>query len=137
MPAERLSMRKVREVLRLTYACRMSARLVARSLGIGRTVVGDYIRRAHAIGITWPVPAEFGGAQIPIAPAAPPTYPLRGGAWIRRPCGARFTPILPSPDDEIGVCRLCVLETYCPSGLIGGGDTHGNAERLRVAFGDP
>ena len=39
MPAERLSMRKVREVLRLKYACGVSARVISRSLGIGRTVV--------------------------------------------------------------------------------------------------
>ena len=52
MPAERLSMRKVREVLRLRYACGVSARVIAQSLGIGRTVVGEYIRRASVIGIT-------------------------------------------------------------------------------------
>ncbi len=33
MPAERLSMRKVREVLRLKYACGVSARVISRSLG--------------------------------------------------------------------------------------------------------
>ena len=57
MPAERLSMRKVREVLRLKYACGASARVIAQSLGIGRTVIGEYIRRAAVIGITWPIPA--------------------------------------------------------------------------------
>ena len=82
MPAERLSMRKVREVLRLTYACGMSARLVARSLGIGRTVVSEYIRRAGAIGITWPVPAELDDPALErklFAPAGsnpPRTKPL-------------------------------------------------------------
>ena len=40
MPAERLPMRKVREVLRLKYACGASERVIARSLGIGRTAVG-------------------------------------------------------------------------------------------------
>jgi hypothetical protein len=38
MPAERLSMRKVREVLRLKYACDVSERVIARSVGIRRTV---------------------------------------------------------------------------------------------------
>jgi hypothetical protein len=41
MPAERLSMRKVREVLRLKYACGASDRVIARSVGIGRTTVGE------------------------------------------------------------------------------------------------
>ena len=57
MPAERLPMRKVREVLRLKHACGASERLIAQSLGIGRTTVGEYLRRAAVIGITWPVPA--------------------------------------------------------------------------------
>ena len=45
MPAERLSMRKVREVLRLKYACGASERVIARSVGIGRTAVAEYIRK--------------------------------------------------------------------------------------------
>ena len=59
MPAERLSMRKVREVLRLKYACGASERVIARSVGIGRTAVAEYIRRAAVIGITWPIPEEL------------------------------------------------------------------------------
>ena len=43
MPAARLSMRKVREVLRQRYACGASERVIAQSLGIGRTAVGEYI----------------------------------------------------------------------------------------------
>ena len=56
MPAERLSMRKVREVLRLRYACGASVRVIAHSVGIGRTAVGEYLRRAAVVGITWPIP---------------------------------------------------------------------------------
>jgi hypothetical protein len=37
MPAERLPMRKVREVLRQRYVCGASERVIAQSLGIGRT----------------------------------------------------------------------------------------------------
>ena len=59
MPAERLSMRKVREVLRLKYACGVSARVISRSLGIGRTVVGEHIRRAAVIGITYAPTCSF------------------------------------------------------------------------------
>ena len=58
MPAERLSMRKVREVLRLKHACGASVRMIARSVGIGHTTVAEYLRRTAVIGITWPVPAE-------------------------------------------------------------------------------
>jgi len=64
MPAERLPMRKVREVLRLKHACGASDRLIARSLGIGRTTVAEYLRRAAVIGITWPIAAELDDALL-------------------------------------------------------------------------
>src|SRR6185312_2934869 len=64
MPGERLSMRKVREVLRLKHACGASVRTIARSVGIGRTTVAEYLRRTSVIGITWPVPAEIDDAEL-------------------------------------------------------------------------
>ena len=53
MPAERLSMRKVREVLRLRWALKLSARQVAGSLAMGRSTVAEYLQRAAAAGLTW------------------------------------------------------------------------------------
>jgi hypothetical protein len=44
------------------YACGASERAIARSVGIGRTAIGEYIRRAAVIGITWPVPEELDDA---------------------------------------------------------------------------
>src|SRR6476646_2501397 len=64
MPAERLSMRSVREVLRLRHALGMSDRSIAQSLGIGKTTVGEYVCRAKVIGITWPVPEEIDDAEL-------------------------------------------------------------------------
>jgi transposase len=57
-------MRKVREVLRLRHALGMSDRLIAQSTGIGKTTVGEYVRRAAVIGITWPVPEEIDDAEL-------------------------------------------------------------------------
>src|SRR5258707_10228358 len=54
MPAERLSMRKVRDVLRLKHTLGMSYRQISEATGVGKTVVGEYVRRAGGIGITWP-----------------------------------------------------------------------------------
>jgi len=51
MPAERLSMRKVRDVLRLKHTLGMSFRRISEATGIGKTVVGEYVRRAGVIGI--------------------------------------------------------------------------------------
>ncbi len=39
-------MRKIREVLRLTHALGLSRRLVGEATGIGKTAVGEYVRRA-------------------------------------------------------------------------------------------
>ena len=58
MPTERLSMRKVREVLRLKHAVGLTYREISEATGVGKTAVWEYIRRAEVIGITWPVPGD-------------------------------------------------------------------------------
>src|SRR5579863_8680821 len=64
MPAERVSMRKIRDVLRLTHAMGMSRRLVGEATGIGKTAVGEYVRRAAVAGLSWPVPDEIDDAEL-------------------------------------------------------------------------
>ena len=56
-------MRKVRDVLRLKHTLGMSFRQISEATGIGKTVVGEYVRRAGVIGITWPVPEEIDDAE--------------------------------------------------------------------------
>ena len=58
MPRKRLSMRKIREVLRLKYLFNRSIREIGQSCGIGRGTVGDYLHRAKAAGLGWPLPEE-------------------------------------------------------------------------------
>src|SRR5262245_52010743 len=55
VPAERLSMRKVREVLRLR-ALGLSPREISKSLGLGRTTVREYLCRAKDADVSWPLP---------------------------------------------------------------------------------
>ena len=64
MPAERVSMRKIREALRLTHALGMSRRLVGEATGIGKTAVGEYVRRAAVAGLGWPIPSEIDDAEL-------------------------------------------------------------------------
>ena len=59
MPAERVSMRRVREVLRLKHECGASDRAIARSLGLARSTVGLTLERAAASGLRWPLPATL------------------------------------------------------------------------------
>jgi transposase len=60
MPAKRLSMRQVKEVLRLKWACGLSDRQIAHSLRISRPTVADYVRRAKDAGLSWPLSADLG-----------------------------------------------------------------------------
>lgn len=59
MPAERLPMRKIKEILRLKWEGGLSARQIARSLKIARSTVADYIRRAEEAGLGWPLPDDL------------------------------------------------------------------------------
>jgi transposase len=64
MPAPRLTMRRVRELLRLHYGAQASARAIARELGVGRSTVQEYLARAAAVGLNWPLPDELTDAVL-------------------------------------------------------------------------
>jgi hypothetical protein len=57
--AVRLSVRKIKEVLRLHHERGLSARQIARACGIGRTTVAAYLSRAKAAGLSWPLPEDL------------------------------------------------------------------------------
>lgn len=59
MSAERLSMRMLREVLRLTLALGASQRAVARSCGLSSSTVNGYVARARVAKLEWPLPTEL------------------------------------------------------------------------------
>ena len=59
MAQERLSMRKIREVLRLKWDCGLSNRAIARSCRIAHSTVNEYIRRAEEAGLSWPLPESL------------------------------------------------------------------------------
>jgi hypothetical protein len=77
MPAERLPMRQVREVLRLKSACGHSERRIADALGISRYTVAEYLRRAAVIDLTWPVPPDLDDAALERKLFTPPGLPGR------------------------------------------------------------
>ena len=45
MPAERVSMRQIREVLRLRFASKLPQRAIAKSLGLSQGAVSGYLSR--------------------------------------------------------------------------------------------
>ena len=59
MPAERLSMRKLREFLRLHFENKLSARAIARSIQVSPSTAQGYVSRVRAAGLTWPLPPEL------------------------------------------------------------------------------
>lgn len=64
MPTERLSMRRIRELLRLKYENGLSSRLIAASLGISKGAVGVYLNRAKAAQLTWPLPEAMSDTAL-------------------------------------------------------------------------
>jgi transposase len=64
MAGERLSMRKIKEVLRLRFEHQQSARQIAKSCGIARSTVKEYLDRIQKAGIPWPLPAEWDDAAL-------------------------------------------------------------------------
>jgi len=59
MPTKRLSMRRIRDLLRLKHAQGLSSRDIAAALGISKGAVGSYLSRARAAGLSWPLPPEL------------------------------------------------------------------------------
>lgn len=57
-------MRKIQEVLRLKWEAGLSNRAIARSCSISPTTVSEYVRRARAVGLTWPLPETLGEDQL-------------------------------------------------------------------------
>ncbi len=57
-------MRKTKEVLRLRYELRLGHRQIARSCSIGQSTVYDYLKRAEAAGIAWPLPEGWDDERL-------------------------------------------------------------------------
>jgi len=57
-------MRKIKEVLRLKWAHKLSNRKIAKSCIISRSTVADYLLRAKLAGLSWPLDPELDDAAI-------------------------------------------------------------------------
>jgi len=90
MARQKLPMRHIQEILRLKHQNQLSLRDIARSCDLAVSTIGDYLKRAEAASLGWPLPEGmteeeltqklFGGA-----PEAPPqTQPLPDWATIHQ-----------------------------------------------------
>jgi len=75
-------MRKVREVLRLKHALGLSERQIAASVGVSRSTVAEYLRRAGAAGITWPVPEGMYDAELERRLFTLPSFEPKPTRWL-------------------------------------------------------
>ena len=73
MAYPRLPMRKLKEVLRLRFELGLGQRQIARICSIGHGTVYEYLKRAQAAGVRWPLPEGWDDRQ------------LGGGRSARRP----------------------------------------------------
>ena len=64
MTQERLSLRKIREVLRLKNEVGLSNRAIARACQVSNSTVGEYAKRAEQAGLAWPLPNELSEEEL-------------------------------------------------------------------------
>ena len=64
MAAKRLSMRKIREILRLRHERGLTHRTIARAVHVGAATVSEYLAKAAAKSLGWPLPEEFSDAKL-------------------------------------------------------------------------
>ncbi len=77
MPTKRLSMRKIKEILRLKWAKGLSNRQIARTCGVGRPTVAEYLRRAAKAGLGWPLPDGLEEATLESGSCSRRRHPYR------------------------------------------------------------
>ena len=75
MPQETVSMRKIKEVLRLRFGLGLRQHQIAQSCSIGQATVHRYLERAAAAGLSWPLPEDcdddrLGQLLFPTRPAS-------------------------------------------------------------------
>ena len=81
MAAERLSMRTIKEVLRLKWEKKFSNQQISQSCNIARSTIRGYLARAQNAGLSWPLPSDLddGSLEAIMFPPAPTKAPDKGG----------------------------------------------------------
>lgn len=64
MAATRLLMRRLRDILRLKYEAGLPHRAIAQACAVGLGTVSEYLARAAAAGVVWPLPDDLDDAAL-------------------------------------------------------------------------
>jgi len=78
-------MRKIREVLRLSFGVGLELRKISRSIGISHATVSGYVTRARAANLSWPLPKSLDDAMLDrllFPPLAPPGEARPTPDWV-------------------------------------------------------
>ncbi len=67
MPAERVSMRQAREIIRLKFSAGMPAREIGRRLGVAPSTVRETLKRLESAGLGWPLPEGMSEGELELA----------------------------------------------------------------------
>jgi transposase len=62
--AERLSMRTIKEVLRLKWEKKFSNKQIAQSCNIARSTIREYLERAQSAGLSWPLTPDLDDGSL-------------------------------------------------------------------------
>src|SRR5512133_725741 len=63
MTQERLTLKKIREIIRLKYDAGLSNRAIVGTCKVFNSTVCEYLRRAKAAGVGWPI-GEMGEEEL-------------------------------------------------------------------------
>lgn len=79
MPTPRVTMRNIKELLRLKLDCGLSHERIGRALGLSKSVVSKYVARARIAGLDWPGVSVTAGRDESVRRArrSPPWQRLR------------------------------------------------------------
>jgi hypothetical protein len=79
MPANRKTMRKIKEVIRLKFEADLSHERIAAATGVSKGAVTKYLQRARDVGLGWPLPTAIDDAKLAVLlfPSTPPRIPRR------------------------------------------------------------
>lgn len=124
MSTKKVSMIKLREILRLKYEAKLSVRQIGSCLSLSIGVISKYVQRADAAGFGWPLPDDV-SEQV-----------LRAKLQPRRMSTA--SPDLTEPDFDVmaselkqkGMTRQLLWEEYAEAHP----DNHYSYSRFSVLF---
>lgn len=101
-------MRRIKEVLRLRYELKLDQRQIARSCSLSVSTVHEYLKRAEAANISWPLPNAWDDARVEAALFEEPASRGKQKKSVTRLCcGAVLT----------GACRYRSLESILKNSL--------------------